>query len=81
MTWVIAWRPYSPDGMFVSRIGNLAKGENAIIAKLGVDKAMRFRSKGEAQMLYDSVSELKGHEYLKQWIIINLEDHDVRTKE
>lgn len=76
MSWVIAWKPYTPDGMFVAKIGNLAKGESAVIARHRLINAMKFESRAAAQMFYDSVAEMKGHEYLKQWIIVNTEDHE-----
>lgn len=79
MSWVIAWKPYSPSGMFVHRIGNLAEGEYAVIARHRLANAMKFESLAAAQMFYDSVAEMKGHEYLKQWVIVNTEDHDVHT--
>jgi hypothetical protein len=73
--WVIAWRPFSESGMFVHRIGDLNKGENAIIAKHGLTHAKRFNTKAEAMMLLDSMREMKGHDYWKDWVIVSLGDH------
>jgi len=73
--WVIAWRPFSPTGMFVSKIGDLNKQENAVVCKHGLIHAMGFKTRGEAQMLLNSIKEMQGHNYWKEWVFVNLDDH------
>jgi len=74
--WVISWRPFSPDGLFVCRLGDLNKNENIIIPKYGINNALRFNSLAEAKLLIRSIAELDGHSYFKDWLIVNLKDHE-----
>ena len=73
--WVIAWRPFNPAGLFLQRIGDLNKGENAVVAKHGLAHARKFNTKAEAQMIMDSFKDMKGHDYWKEWVIVSLGDH------
>ena len=73
--WVIAWRPFDPNGVFVKKIGNLNKpGEHAIVAEHGLTNALRM-GRAEAQFLLSAIRELPGATYHKELILVDVRDH------
>lgn len=72
--WVLAWRPFNPSGLFVHQIGDLAKGDNAIVARYGVSHAMRM-SRAEAQYLLDAINKAPGLTFGKKLVLVDLADH------
>jgi hypothetical protein len=76
-TWVLAWKPFDPNGLFVHKIGNLNDKDNGIVARSKVSEAMRL-TKGEAMFLLQTI---KGHAdfntFSESLMMVNLEDHEI----
>jgi len=74
-TWVLAWKPFDPNGLFVYYIGDLNKKENGIVAGSGVARALRM-TKGEAMFLLQTIKDHADfNTFSEQLMIVNLEDH------
>ena len=74
--WVLAWRPFNPSGMFVHEIGDLSKGDNAIVAKYDITNAMRL-TRQEAHFLLDTIKSMSELTFAKELVAVDLGDHRI----
>ena len=75
-TWVLAWRPFEPTGMFIHKIGNPLKNHSDVAASYGLKKALRM-TRGEAEFMLQSIKEEKSMPFSEDLVIVNLTDHEI----